>query len=82
MSCRYFCSFVDSGDAIPDIQNMVLDHSEVSERAFFIWKRYGNPDAVKLLLPFYSVESELLSSGEGNAHGSQIEGSVSAPRQQ
>lgn len=56
MPCRYLGSFVDSGDAIPDIQNMVLDHNEVNERAFFIWKRYGNPDAVKLLLFSYCRE--------------------------
>lgn len=56
MSCRYLGSFGDSGDAIPDIQNMVLNHGEVSERAFFIWKRYGNPDAVKLLLSSYYRE--------------------------
>ena len=82
MPCRYFCSFVDSGDAIPDIQNMVLNHSEVNERAFFIWKRYGNSDAVKLLLPLHCVESELLSRRKGDTHGGPIEGSVSAPRQQ
>ena len=43
-------------DAIPDIQNMPVERSEVSERAYYIWKRYGNPDAAA---NYYLAEKEI-----------------------
>lgn len=33
-------------DSIPDIQHYHIDSDVVSQKAYYIWKRYGNADAV------------------------------------
>ena len=59
-------------DTIPNITSYRIDESTIADKAYFIWKRYGNGDAVLFLFYFY-VAVKLLLGGEGDSDGESIE---------
>ena len=67
-------------DTIPDITHLVIDPSKVNERAFYIWKQYGNPDSVGLHEEADLKERELLSRRKGIANGNEIGRNLSSSR--
>ena len=58
-------------DTIPDITHLAIDPSKVNERAFYIWKQYGNPDSVGLHEVVDLKECELLSCRKRTANGNE-----------
>lgn len=67
-------------DTIPDLTHLTIDSSKVSERAFYIWKQYGNPDSVGLDGIVDMKECELLSCREGTADGDEAGRNLSTTR--
>ena len=67
-------------DTIPDLTHLTIDSSKVNERAFYIWKQYGNPDAVGLDGSVDTKECELLSCRKGAANGNETGGNLSSTR--
>ena len=40
-------------DRIPNINEIIVRKDDITERAFYIWKRYGNSDSVIVVFLFY-----------------------------
>lgn len=67
-------------DTIPDITHLAIDPSKVNERAFYIWKQYGNPDSVGLHEVVDLKECELLSCRKRTANGNETGRNLSSSR--
>ena len=62
-------------DSIPSLQEVQIDYHKINERAFSIWKRYGNNDAVTSLCILH-LDRELLPRREGTSYGNSVKGGI------
>lgn len=52
----FFALFTSFPDSIPNLQEISIQPTYISDRAFYIWKRYGNSDSVSLS-PFFHIQT-------------------------